>query len=1674
MAAMLFGVLLPSLVSAGPANAQTIVNVANATWTDDGRQYDTRSNRVELTVEERQPEIRAFVPGPGPVLAITAPFCAGNSNSRAGGSGGAVTNIPATPTQSLRAGQELLFTVSLPSANRDPAVADSLEVVLTAPSGDRETLTIYETGPNTGLFAGSIATRRIPPAARPGDCVLSLLDGDVVTIGAVRPGGADVVLQTQVTVLADPFGVVFDSETGEPVSGAVVTLIDAVTGQPARVFAEDGVTPWPSTVISGQPITDAAGNVYPMPPGEYWFPLTDLGSYIIRIEPPAPYTAPSAQTPDQIALIRRPDGRSFVISDASYGGIFQLVDPTPVQIDIPLDRPGVSVTITKQASRRQAQPGDAVFYTVTVRNPDTGRAKRDVTVTDTPSPWLRPRMDSVRIDGAAAPGALSIAADNRSLVFALGDIPAGGQRRITYAMTVRADAPQGHAENEAEAVDSLGRSARTSASVEIQRDIIAGRMTIIGRITAGPCTQEEARIGIPGVRVMLEDGSFAITDYEGRYHFDGVIPGTHVVQASPMTLPEGGKFVDCTRSTRSAGSENSHFAIGQGGSLVVVDFHAAVPEAALADARLDAPEPAGTIALEEGAGETAHAAPQPMDWIGLGDGPDGWLAPAVDANPRAPAVRVAIRHRRDYSVRLLVDGRPVEPLSYDGMQKSPDAGFAVSMWRGVPLADERTVLTAEILDADGTVLSRSDRVVHFTNLPARVELLPAQSSLVADGRTRPVLAIRVLDRNGRPLRQGVSGEFTLNAPYESAEQVTRQQLSQLTRQGPSAARWTVQDDTGLALIELAPTMTSGSLQLTFRFDDGEVSREQQLDAWIAPGDLEWTVVGLAEGSIGARTVSEGMGRETNPASDLGDEARIAFYAKGPVADGLLVTFAYDSAKDEGDQRLLGTLDPQAYYTVFADASVRQFDAASRSKFYARIEGALFNVQYGDFETGFDETRLARYHRVATGLSGEARLGQLGVQAFGAKTGTRFQRDEIQGQGISGPYRLGSRAIVPNSESVVIETRDRFRSELVVERRELSRFVDYDIDFLSGTITFKQPVLSRDFDLNPQFIVIDYETDTLRGGQTNAGIRVDWTDAADTIRIGATAITDKGDGPRTEIGAVDLRARIGTATEVRAELAASHRDGDTATAWLAEVRHQSGNLDLLAYVQSVEADYGVGQQSGAELGRRKFGVDARMRLGERFSLLGSAWQDDSLTDNARRRAARIELGYSAQSSDLRVGIAHFDDRLADGSRNRSTVLEAGATQRLFHGKLEVSASTSMPLGSTESVDLPLRHRVGARFAVTNNVRVLADYEYADGNGYNASTLRGGFEIAPWRGGQVVTTIGKQDIAERGERSFAAFGLAQTLQVSPSLSLDFTFDSNWTIDGKPALEDLVNPDQPASSGGQFGPGGALFEDFTAVTLGGSWREGPWSATARAEYRDGEFANRYGITVGAIRQLGDGSVLGSGLTWTRAKGANGASTEVTDIALAWAHRPAESEFAFLSKIEYRSDSVTGAVLGETGPAGRTALLVDGDAASRRLIGSISTNWSPEGFDDEDGLYRRSEFGLFLGARYNFDRMGDFDLSSTAVLAGLDARFGIGERIELGGMATVRANLDDDTVSYAIGPQIGFVPADDVLLTVGYNFTGFRDPDFSGMRHTDEGFYASVRIKFDADSFSFLGLGE
>lgn len=1675
LGACLSATLLPV---GAPLQAETVTNVASARWSVDGRDFNTDSNVVSFEVRaESGASLTTLTPAPGgnQTVSLSPDYCFvdGSTLRTRSVATPSSTDISLVETSQIRIGQRLVVRVDAPFANTDPGTRETLRLTLTTPGGDREQLTAVEDGENSNAFYASIGTIPFPPPIVQDDCRLSLDAGETISISAFRNGQDDPVLFGLVDALADPFGVVFDSLTGELVNGASITLIDVATGQPADVFAFDGVTPYPSTVITGTQATDANGDIYPFAPGEYRFPLVGFGDYRLEVTPPAPYTAPSDATPEELAGLRGPGGEPFEIAPGSYGNAFSVDSVIPVQLDIPVDAPGGSVTIDKRASRDIAQPGDAVFYTVTVRNRDGARPTRALTLTDQAAGTLRLQPESLRINGQEATAA-TFAPDSNGQGFSLdlGQLGGGETARITYAFTVRPDAPPGEALNSAKISAPDGNSAQSWARIRILRDQISGRMTIIGRIVDNGCQDPENARGIPGVRVMMEDGSFAITDIDGRYHFDGVVPGNHVVQAARETLPEGGTFVDCADSSRSAGSAFNRFVSGQGGSLKRVDFVATLPEGT--DFLQETPAERGILSDQEAAGAD-------VDWLALGDGMDGFVFPAIGHNPRSQNIRVVVRHRPGQSVDLTLDGKPADKLAFDGVQTAADKSFAVSVWRGLSLIDNSTRLVAAIRDADGGAAETFERTVNFASTPMRAELLRDKSNLVADGSTQPVLAVRITDRYGNPVHSGVSGTLTLASPYQVASALEARQQQALTGFGSASATYQIEGDDGVAYIRLAPTLVSGALRANFDFTDGDTSRSDQVETWVEPGDQPWTIVGIAEGSIGARNVAENMER-AGPGfdSDLGDNARVAFYAKGRILGKYLLTVAYDSAAQEEDEGLLGQIDPAAYYTVYGDGSERLFDAASREKLYVRIESSAFYALFGDFETGFDQTILARYLRTATGVKGEVRSGRIKAEAFAAKIGSRARRGEFQGDGTTGPYVL-DRGVIANSEQVFIEVRDRLRSEIIIERRQLTRFVDYDIDLLSGTIRFSQPVLSRDFALNPRFIVINYEVDQLGDAKWNAGARATYTSPDDRLRVGVTGITDEGgaaladENVRSNLGAVDARFRVTDSTEIRAEAGLTERDGETGKAFMAEVQHQTGPFDLLAYVRQVDEDYGVGQQNLAERGRRKMGIDARLQVADDWTLIASAWHDESLTEDASREAVELRAAWRTETTDAYIGVAYIGDDLADGTSGNSTVLEGGVTQRLFDNKLELSAASSIALTDTNSVDLPARHGISARYAVSNDVRLVGTYEIARGDAIDANTLKGGVEFTPWNGATVVSTLGRDTVGnealgEDSDRTFAAFTIGQALRLDENLVLDATIDTNKTIGGGIAVSDVVNPEQPVSSGGQLSSQGTLGEDFTAFTIGGAFSKGKWNARARGEYRDGEFANRAGVTFAAIRELGNGSVAGGGFTWTEATSPNRASTEVLDAAFSLAHRPDDSDFAFLSKLEYRSDAVTGAVAGEAGPVGQSALIVTGDAKSRRVIASVAANWTPT---DEDTSSQRSEVGLFAGVRHNFDRFEGFDLSGTTVIGGVDARIGLGERVEVGGRASVRHNVDSGVTSFSVGPEIGFVPADNVLVSVGYNVIGYRDPDFSAARTTDQGLFASIRLKFDADSFGFLGRG-
>lgn len=208
--------------------------------------------------------------------------------------------------------------------------------------------------------------------------------------------------------------------------------------------------------------------------------------------------------------------------------------------------------------------------------------------------------------------------------------------------------------------------------------------------------------------------------------------------------------------------------------------------------------------------------------------------------------------------------------------------------------------------------------------------------------------------------------------------------------------------------------------------------------------------------------------------------RGAVFAQGHVKDEYYLTMTYDSAKEE--EKFFAYKDPEDYYPIYGDNSIKGYVGESRDDLYIKVERGESYVMYGDYKTSnmFDDRlRLNQYSRTLTGFSSEVNEGKAGLNTFVAKTSSEKIVEEFQGEGLSGPYTLSNRDIVEGSEEIKLVVYNKNNGGVVIET-PLSRGQDYSIDYSLGRIYFAEPIMGYDVNFNPIFIKVNYEVEDENG------------------------------------------------------------------------------------------------------------------------------------------------------------------------------------------------------------------------------------------------------------------------------------------------------------------------------------------------------------------------------------------------------------------------------------------------------------------------------------------------------------------------------------------------------------------------------------------------------------------
>ncbi|MCC7635465.1 SdrD B-like domain-containing protein [Stenotrophomonas rhizophila] len=407
----------------------------------------------------------------------------------------------------------------------------------------------------------------------------------------------------QQSLPVDPSGVVYDAVSRDPVPGSIVTLA------PVGVCA--GYDPRTAVLNAGSGGYRIEGNTISMTVGSEGFYQFAFGAaapprceFQLSVTPPGGYQFVSSLIPPQTGALspvgngganhavqpntRAPTGAVGPATQYYLGLFAGSATASIVHNHLPLDTAvATGLAISKSGDRQTAEIGDTVQYTITVRQ-TAGSALRALNVIDRLPRGFTYIDGTARADGRALadphgrPGPL--------LGFSLGPISVGGQIVLTYRVRVGVGAQQGDGINRAQAFGCGfdGGCISTASLTPLPGALPSNRAEYRVRVTGGVFTdqacvlgkvfvdcnnnhlQDREELGIPGVRLYFSDGTWVISDSEGKYSYCGLPPQSHTLKVDAGTLPLGARLT--TSSNRNLGDADSLLLDLKNGELHRADF----------------------------------------------------------------------------------------------------------------------------------------------------------------------------------------------------------------------------------------------------------------------------------------------------------------------------------------------------------------------------------------------------------------------------------------------------------------------------------------------------------------------------------------------------------------------------------------------------------------------------------------------------------------------------------------------------------------------------------------------------------------------------------------------------------------------------------------------------------------------------------------------------------------------------------------------------------------------------------------------------------------------------------------------------------------------------------------------------------------------------------------------
>ncbi|QKQ73707.1 Ig-like domain-containing protein [Nostoc sp. TCL240-02] len=1061
-----------------------------------------------------------------------------------------------------------------------------------------------------------------------------------------------------------------------------------------------------------------------------------------------------------------------------------------------------------------------------------------------------------------------------------------------------------------------------------------------------------------------------------------------------------------------------------------------------------------------------------------------FLMPTANNIVDVPATTVIVQFPVGSTVELRSNGVLVDPSSIGRTESDANTNLVKQTWYGVSLKEGNNTISAQVVG--GTEPPVTVQVV-VRGAPQKLTLETVESRIPADGRSTATIKGQLIDASGN--RSNRDAVITL---VPTAGEFVGKDFK------PDQPGFQVEAKAGQFTARLRSQLKAETVTIRAIANNLEAFTQLQFETSLRPS----LVTGVIDLRLGAKgTDYYGSFRDFLP-PDKDNRTQLDFhsaiFATGAIGEWLF-TGAYNSSRNLNedcncDNRLFRTYQSsEQNYPVYGDSSKVDVVAPSIDSVYLRLERSTGipgvdpdYAMWGDYNTEEFARRSQQFTSITRQLHGfkaNYNLGNLQITGLYGNHLEAFQRDTIAPDGTSGYYFLSRRILQPGSENVFIELEELNRPGTVLERKQLNRGPDYEIDYDRGTLLFREPMLRTDIDQTGQVlvrrIVVSYQYDSEDSDSNIYAGRLQYNLSRKLNQeswIGATYVQESQGVRDFQLYGADALISLGNQGRLIAEYAHSTNDSDvvgkvSGEAYRLEAEGQITNgIQGRAYYRFADTGFANNATISFVPGQTRYGAQVTAKLSSttnvraqydhednfgiapqpldtfeelfapRYESIPGSKVDNSLTTIS----AGIQQRLGSAIIDLDWIHRHREDRIPDSALSgTSDQLRSRFTVPIAKN-LTFQAQNEISLSSQKDSVYPDRTIFGLNWAAIPGVNIsLAQQFYTSGQ-YSGNSITSLSVNGEHKLGSDTTLTGRYSILGGANEmtTQGAIGLNNRWTIASGLRLNVAYEHVFgNFFGRTAAgQQYAQPFAFGQSASAIG-----FDGGDSYSVGLEYSDNPqFQASARYEHRSSSGGSNTVITAGAAGKISP--ALTALVRYQQAGSSNQKLSGLGDTAtlkLGLAYRdPNSDKFNALLRYEYRKNPST---------IPDTILLGSGTGSEDHtfaLEAIYAPNWQWEFY----GKYALRNSTSYIAS--------DLAGTSTVNLGQLRATYRLGYSWDLVGEARVISQSSYSETGFVL--ETGYYLTPNLRVSAGYVFGKVDDRDFSGTRSAG-GAYLGVSVKLN-----------